>query len=132
MTSMKPARRRISILLFSFGVAALFSPRSALGKDETPSLTKKEVRALIASAKTPQDHRRLAAYYHDEAVNLAAKQKEHEEDFEEYDKNSSRYSSKYPTMGDHCRQLAGFYNLAAKKAQTLADMHDELAKQAEK
>lgn len=128
--SMRPDRRKMSLLLLSSVTAGLLSSH-ARAEGQTPSLTKKEVKALIATAKTPEDHRRLAAYYHSEAVDLAAKQQEHEEELQEYFKNSSRYSSKYPTMGDHCRGLAGYYGYAAKKAQTLADMHEGLAKQAE-
>lgn len=129
---MKPDRRKISILLLSSVTAAFFSPRCARAADEKPILTKKEVKALIANAKTPEDHRKIAAYYRSEAEGLAEKQREHEEDLAEYNRNSSHYPGKYPSMGDHCRQLAGYYGLAAKKAQSLAEMHEELAKQVEK
>lgn len=129
---MRPNRRRMSTLLLASATAALFSPVRATAEQEKPALTKKELKALIANAKTPDDHRKIAAYYRRESVSLAEKQREHQEDLAEYYRNPSRYSSKYPTMGDHCRQLAGYYGLAAKEVQTLAEMHEELAKQAEK
>ena len=129
---MKPNRRRVSTLLLASATAVLFSPVRATAEEEKPTLTKKELKALIANAKTPDDHRKIAAYYHAEAERLAEKQREHEEDLAEYQRNSSHYPSKYPTMGDHCRQLAGYYTLAARKAQALADMHEEMAKEAEK
>ncbi len=90
--------------------------------------TKKDVKALIASAKTPADHEKLAAYYRDEAESLKTKQREHEEELQEYYKHSSGSSSKYPTMGDHCRSLAGLYGMAAQKALALAEMHEQMAK----
>ena len=43
-------------------------------------LTRKELKRPIASATTPADHERIAAYYRAEAQNLEAKQREHEED----------------------------------------------------
>ncbi len=93
-------------------------------------LTRKELKALIGSAKTPADHERIAAYYRSEAQMLEAKHREHEEDLDEYYKNSIRYPSKYPTMGDHCRSLASYYKMAAERATTLADMHEKLAQEA--
>ncbi len=94
-------------------------------------LTKKELKALIASAKTPADHERLAAYYSAEAQDLEAKHQEHEEDLAEYYKNTLRYPSKYPTMGDHCRSLASYYKMAAEQASELADMHKKLAQESQ-
>ena len=92
-------------------------------------LTRKELKALIASAKTPADHERIASYYRSEAQQLEAKHREHEEDLAEYYKNPSRYPSKYPTMGDHCRSLASYYKMAAERASTLAEMHEKLAQE---
>lgn len=128
---MKPERRKIIVLLLSSVTAAMLSPLRAKAEQEKSALTKKDLKALIANAKTPEDHHRIAAYYRSEAESLTLKQREHEEDLAEYYRSSSHYSSKYPTMGDHCRQLAGYYGLAARKAQALAEMHEELAKQAE-
>jgi hypothetical protein len=93
-------------------------------------LSRKELKALIATAQTPFDHQRIAVYYRAEAEHLKAKQREHEEDLAEYYKNPSRYPSKYPTMGDHCRSLAEYYEMAAKKALVLADMHEKLTREA--
>lgn len=78
-------------------------------------LTHKELKKIIASAKTRADHERIAAYYHAEAHNLEAKQREHEEALAEYYKNTARYPGKYPTMGDHCRSLTAYYKIAAQR-----------------
>jgi hypothetical protein len=89
------------------------------------TLTKKELKALTASAKTAADHERIADYYRSEAKRLQAK--EHEQELGEYYKNPARYPSKYPTMGDHCRSLASYYKMAATRATAQADMHERLA-----
>jgi hypothetical protein len=94
------------------------------------TLTKKELKALTASAKTTVDHERLAKYYRFEAKRLEAKQREHEWELAEYYENPVRYPSKYPTMGDHCRSLASYYKMAAAKATAKAEMHEELAHKA--
>ena len=121
---MKP----LSKLFFMTAIAALAlicSP--AKGQSEQPSLTGKQTKALIADAQTPEDHKRIAAYYRQEAKTLEEKHVEHEEDLAAYNKNSSKYPSKYPTMGNHCRELAASYASAAKQAQSLADMHASMA-----
>jgi hypothetical protein len=91
-------------------------------------LTKKELKALTALARTATDHERLAEYYRSEAKRLQAKQQEHERELAEYYKNPARYPGKYPTMGDHCRSLAAYYQISAGKAAAQADMHERLAK----
>ena len=114
---------RIVAILLAIAVATPVA-RPAV---EQEKLSHKELKALIASARTPADHERIAAYYRAEAQTLAAKQREHEEELEQYYKNTARYPSKYPTMGDHCRGLATYYKMTAQKAAALAEMHEQLA-----
>ena len=110
---------------------ALLSVAGGQGAPQQEKLTKQQLKSLISSAKTPTDHQKLAAYYHDEAQRLKAKQREHEEEADEYYRNPSRHPSpKYPTLGQHCRDLAGYYAMAAQKALTMADMHETLAREA--
>jgi len=103
---------------------------TAAATDQT-QLSKKEVMALIANATTPADHRRLAAYYRDEAQRLEEMRQEHLEMAAEYEKNPWKYSSKYPTPAQHCRSLSANYSQAAKKALALAEDHESMAKKAE-
>ena len=123
--SMSKALRIVASLL---AIAVVMS--TAVQADEEQKLNRKELKTLIASAKVPADHERIAAYYRAEAQKLEAKQREHEEDLAEYYKNTTRYPSKYPTMGDHCRGLATHYKMAAQRAAALAEMHEELAREA--
>ena len=97
--------------------------------EPAPPLTKPEVKQLIQTANTPEDHRKLAAYYHWEAQRLQEEASDHTEMGAEYAKNPSSHPvPKYPTMGQHCRDLAGYFRQASKKAAQLAAMHDQLAK----
>lgn len=98
--------------------------------DQREAPTKKEVKALSASAKTLVGHEAVAAYYRAEAARLEAKAQEHEEDLAEYYKRPFQYPSKYPTFGDHCRGLASYYKMATKRAADLAETHEKLAQEA--
>ena len=110
---------------------ALLSVVMGQGAPQPEKLSRQQLKSLISSAKTPADHQRLGAYYRDEAARLNAKQREHEEEAAEYYKDPSRHPGpKYPTLGQHCRDLAGYYGVAAKKALTMADMHEALALEA--
>jgi hypothetical protein len=108
-------------------IAIAMPPAQSAGQQQT--LTKKELKALIASAKTAADHELIAEYYHSEAKRLEAKQQEHEQELAEYYNDHSIYHpSKYPTWADHCRGLAAHYKIAAAKATAQADMHERLAR----
>ena len=120
-------RKRILIIT----VAALGLAGIAAGADNTAKIGKKEVKALIASASTAADHQKLAMHFREEAARLQARQQEHEEEAAEYFKNPSSHPvPKYPTLGQHCRDLAGSYKMAAQKALKLAEIHESLAKEA--
>ena len=95
-------------------------------------LSKKELRALIAGAKTKADHERLAVYYRSETEHLLAEAKEHEEMAEAYHRNPPMLASKHPmAIGEgHCRYVAERLKEAADKTQALAAMHDKLAQEA--
>ena len=92
-------------------------------------LSKKELRTLIANAKTKADHEKLAAYYKSETERLLADAKKHEEMADEYHRNPPMLASKHPmAIGeDHCRYVAERLNEAANKTQALAAMHEQLA-----
>ncbi len=120
--------------IFEFtAVLAIALLAGAMGQaaPQREKLSRQQLKSLISSAKTPADHQRLAAHYRDEAERLKAKQREHEEEAEEYYKDPFRHPGpKYPTLGQHCRDLAGFYGVAAQKALTMADLHERLAQEA--
>ncbi len=129
---MKPRKLLVASISLFLCLAALASafPRP---NDEKATLTHKQLKALIASAKTPADHQRLAAYYQQEAKRLAARAKEHEEMAAEYEKRPVPYESKNPGTipgAIHCQNFAKLYKQEAEEAQALAAIHEEMAKEA--
>lgn len=110
-------------------LAAIGLTAIGVGATSTQEMSKKQVKALIANARTRADHKRLAAYYRSEAARLKAKQQDHEEEAAEYFQNPSNHPvPKYPTLGQHCRDLSGYYGMAAQKAAAMAELHENLAK----
>lgn len=109
-------------------VTLVLAPFVARADEPSVRMNKKQVKSLIANARTPGDHMRLAAYYRDEATRLKAQQKEHEKEAAEYYKDPARHPiPKYPTMGQHCRDLAYYYGKGADSALALASSHERMA-----
>lgn len=98
-----------------------------------PTVTKKELKALIASAKMKEDHQRLADYYKAETERLEAEAKDHDEMAEACKKNPSPMAVKHPeALGEgHCHEMARRFREAATQAQELAAMHEDMAKAAQ-
>ena len=72
MRSLRSVARPVSIVAISLvlrcGLAAV--------AESSPTLSKKDLKTLLATAKTPSDHQKIAAYYHDQAKRLNAKAQE--------------------------------------------------------
>ncbi len=110
---------------------ALLSVAVGQGAPQQEKVTRQQLKSLISSANAPADHQRLASYYRDEAARLKAKRREHEEEAAEFYKNPSRHPGpRYPTLGQHCRDLAGYYATVVQKTLTMANMHETLAQEA--
>ena len=95
-------------------------------------LNSKQILVLISVAKTPAEHRRLAVYYEAKAQNLLAQSKEHAQMAEAYKQNPVTSSSKY-TRGtvDHCTYIAQSLKDSAAKLHELAQIHEQMARDAE-
>ena len=119
----------ISKLVRVFGLLLAIIQATALAQAtiQYHKLSKKQLKALIASAKTPADHEAIAAYYHAKAQHFWAKYRKEEAALAEYYRNPLRYSSKYPTVGDMDRRLAESYELSAERAVALEEMQEQLA-----
>jgi len=101
------------------------------GEQKRP-LTHKQLKALIASAKTQGDHQRLGDYRRQEAKRLAAKAKEHEEMATEYENQPALNESKNPGMNQgaiHCRKFAKLDQQEAEEAEALAKLHEQMAQE---
>lgn len=120
-------------LIASFGLFLGSTPdaRAAVPKQ----LSKKEVKELIATAKSPDDHMKLARYYKAEADRLDAEANEHEELAAAYRQStvSQAAAMKNPMASNtarHCEYFAKTVREAAKSARELAASHEHMAKDA--
>ena len=92
------------------------------------NLSKKEVKTLIADAKTPQDRLRLAAYYRSQGQLAKARQAEHEEMLRRYYENPlSHRLTKWPTPEYHCSSLIRIFGAQARKDAALAQVQEQIA-----
>jgi hypothetical protein len=100
---------------------------------EPKRLTKKEVTALIGSAKSPADHLRLVRYYKAEADRYDAEAKDHAELAAMYRQRPTISEIKRPGATDtvaHCQRLSEELTKAAAEARALASEHEGMAKEA--
>jgi hypothetical protein len=103
------------------------------------AISNKNVKALVASAKTPEDHMRLAAYFNQEADRMEADAKGHEELAGVYRQSpnttgggkQSGTGSIFRTA-EHCDSAAKSLREAAKSLRELAAEHEQMAKDASK
>ena len=127
--------RNVSIALAIVVLLALLSlvRTSPVTAGSKPTLTKKELKALIASAKTKEDHQKLADYYKAETERLEAEAKDHDEMAEAYKQSPSPMAVKHPeALGEgHCHEMARRFREAASQAKELAGMHEDMAKAAQ-
>jgi hypothetical protein len=82
-------------------------------------LTQKQVKALIVSAKTSEDHMRLASYFRGEAQREQASAKTHEEMANLYDPKTE--------MAKHCKNLSEELRKAGESASSMATEHEKMA-----
>jgi hypothetical protein len=121
---------RTALLLATLTVLA---GGAALRADDSKLLNKDELRHLIATAETPQDHERLAAHFTAKAEQLDAEAKEHMELAADYKTNPNMHEMKHPMSAQtagHCDYFAKSLTKAAQDARKLAVDHEAMAKQA--
>lgn len=94
-------------------------------------LKPKEVKALVANAKTPADHMKLARHFNAMAAKHEADAAEHEALAEEYAKQP-RPGAKTPMSGntpEHCKYYAEHCRKAAAEMKAMAAAHEAMAKE---
>lgn len=117
-----------SMVLAALIVASTGQAPAAELKGELKS---KEVKALVASAKTPADHMKLARHFSAMAEKHEAEALEHEALAVEYTRNPRLGASKHPmapNTAEHCKYFAEHCRKAAKEMQAMAAAHEEMAK----
>ena len=120
------------LLLLALSLAAFASGSSVFGQQTSSKLTEKQVRTLIATAKTPEDHQKIAAYYRAKAEEAKANAAEHERILAAYNQNPSTHEPAKTAGGPsaHCHTLIRLYNDEAKEDSALAEEHEQMAKAA--
>lgn len=129
------SRARLIVILAAVVLALGAVPNQGHSQPVTTQqaekLSRKELRLLIAGARTANDHERIAAYYRAESERLNAKAEEEKGALAEYLKNPSGHPvPKWPPMDQQYRQLAYYYTEKAQKAFVLAGLHEQMAEKA--
>jgi hypothetical protein len=112
-------------------LANLGSPAPVAQANSGDTLGGKEVRDLIANAKTPAEHRRLAKHFETVAARYGADAADHVAEAKAYRSAPSASESKRPGSPDtamHCDRLADAARNAATAARELARDHEKMAK----
>jgi hypothetical protein len=92
-----------------------------------------EVQDLDCECTYSRGARAFASWYRADAARLNEKQREREREAQEYFKNPSRHPiPKWPAYGQHCKDLAAYFEAQARKELTLADLHELMAEKAGK
>ena len=100
-----------------------------------PAMTAKEARTLVATAKTPKEHLKLAGYFNQQGDRYEAEARDHDEMIEAYRKNATTRAEKTPGgVGtiEHCEFFAKSNREMAKVSRKMAAAHEEMAKEAAK
>ena len=94
-------------------------------------LDRAELKKLVATASTPQDHERIAKHFDAKAAELEAEAKDHQELAAEYKAHPNGHERKHPMSGPtagHCTIFAARTREAAQAARQLAADHRQMAK----
>jgi hypothetical protein len=95
-------------------------------------LSKQQLNTLIATAKTPVEHERIAKFYELTAQDYKAQALEHEAMIAAYKANSSLSTNKNQASTiNHCEYFVTTFKEMAVKSQELAQLHEQMAKDAE-
>jgi predicted metal-dependent hydrolase len=121
--------------IVSFAFAAVLALTSFAAKAQTQpnpeKLTNQQLLSLIATAKTPAEHQRIAQYYEAKALDYQAQAREHEQMVAAYKGNSSLSTNKnQASTVSHCEHFVAILNAQAAKSQELAASHQQMADEA--
>ena len=104
--------------------SGLISKQQLLARSSKP-ISKRQLKSLIASAKTPAEHELIADYYREQSLHFLAESKKHAELRADYTKNPDKSAQ---IRFDHCTILMREFKMKSKKAADLASEHEQMAK----
>lgn len=112
-------------------VVMLMSVIQAPAVESHGEMTSKQVKSLVATAKTPSDHMKLAHHYTAMAAKHEEEARDHDELAAEYSRSPQFGASKHPmaqNSAEHCKFMADHCRNAAKEMRAMAAMHEEMSK----
>ena len=123
---------RLAVFTLATAMLTVVVSVPALAKDK-PTMSKSELKTLIANAQTKADHERVAQYFDAEATRYEAESKEHGDLAPYYQKTPDPAAIKHPNSQRsfaHCDSLSKSLHEAAENARQLAADHREMSKEA--
>ena len=93
-------------------------------------VSKHDLDVALKTAKTSEDHERIAAYYQEQAKKLQIKEKEERDLANYYLTHPSMYGKQYPTPYQNHKGLADYYHQAGTQALEKADQQLKMAEPA--
>lgn len=134
---MKTARTKVSLALIIALTLVSFTSVYPAAAQNKPTISRKELKVLLKTAKEPAEHQKIAAYYRQEATRLTQSAKEHAELAAIYKQNppnpamESKHGSSVEGVS-HCNRWSELDAEQAKEAEALAVLHEGMAKDTEK
>ena len=121
-------KRTLAVLSLVFALAFTTYSQTTTSQ-QTEKLGKKQLAALVAGAKTPADHARLASYYSAQAQNDLDEAQLHEQMAGNFHDSAVASSDKFSTgTVKHCLYIHDRLKKEAAKMRALAQQHDEMAR----
>lgn len=122
---MKSRLRILCLAVVAFTSASIASPSEPGQADH---FTKKELKSLMATATTPEDHRKAAVYYEQEVQRETAEAQKAEQELKAEQANPALRSTKQANGRLYYFQYqVKHHRDAADKAHALMDLHREMA-----
>jgi len=118
--------KQFTLLIAFLGLLATISP---VARSQQTKLTDAQVKELIANAKEPADHHKLAAYYQGKADEAKQAIAEHKDMLAAYNKNPSTHPLAKAQGGPiaMCNDLIRIYQQEEKANLDLAAYHEKMA-----
>lgn len=129
---MKTAVLTALIVFALIGVGAAQVEPSSTVASAPAHLSHKQVKNLIATASTAEDHRVLAQYFRREARKMKEEEQYHLEMAAIYRLHPLPYDGKQPygmQMQNHCKYFADKARDASNSAEEMAIVHERMAEQ---
>jgi hypothetical protein len=121
-------KRTLAVLSLVFALTFAASSQTTINQPLPEKLGKKQLAALVANAKTPADHARLASYYTAQAQNDLDEAQVHEQMAANFHESTVANSAKFATGTiNHCQYIHDRLKQDAAKMKALALQHEQMA-----